>query len=204
MKNAKSLTYRSQPLLLVLVAGLFSQGCQIFSTEEAYARTPVDSVQFKTLPPSKILLTEGEGPYFDKADNLFMRLFNYIKDHDVAMTIPVEARMEKASMTFYVEGEDALRVLKDRGNVKVLNVPGRDVVSLGVRGSYTEKNFKEAKDQLVNWLSRQDRYESIGEPYAVFWNGPFMPGFMKRFEVHIPVRLMEEKDQEASVEVARK
>jgi hypothetical protein len=31
-----------------------------------------------------------------------------------------------------------------------------------------------------------------------------MPGFMKRFEVHIPVRLMEEKDQEASVEVARK
>ncbi len=27
-----------------------------------------------------------------------------------------------------------------------------------------------------------------GEPYAVYWNGPFTLWFLKQFEVHLPVR----------------
>jgi len=26
-----------------------------------------------------------------------------------------------------------------------------------------------------------------GDARGIFWNGPFMPGFFKRFEVHLPV-----------------
>ena len=28
-----------------------------------------------------------------------------------------------------------------------------------------------------------------GPHNVVFWNGPFIPGFLKRFEVHLPVRI---------------
>jgi hypothetical protein len=27
----------------------------------------------------------------------------------------------------------------------------------------------------------------VADPYAVFWNGPYVPPFMKRFEIHVPV-----------------
>ncbi len=29
---------------------------------------------------------------------------------------------------------------------------------------------------------------AAGEPFAVYWDGPFKPWFMKRAEVHVPVR----------------
>jgi hypothetical protein len=41
----------------------------------------------------------------------------------------------------------------------------------------------------MQWLERHaDQWEAAGEPYAVFWNSPFMPGFLKRSEVHQPLR----------------
>ena len=30
--------------------------------------------------------------------------------------------------------------------------------------------------------------EAAGEPYGVYWNAPYVPFFLKRFEVHVPVR----------------
>jgi len=188
MNKTKKVTFGTFTLFLAIAAGFMSYGCQAFSAEQAYEMTPVDKVEIKLLPPSKILVTTGEGEYFMKADNLFMRLFGYIKDNDVSMTVPVEARMEKASMVFYIGSKDIKKKLKDNDIVKVVSTPSREVVSLGFRGSYTEKNFVKVVKKLKSWLTSQDRYESTGIPYAVFWNGPFIPGFLKRFEVHIPVK----------------
>jgi hypothetical protein len=28
---------------------------------------------------------------------------------------------------------------------------------------------------------------AAGEAYAIYWNSPFVPGFLKRYEVHVPV-----------------
>lgn len=191
MITKKRCRFNIKTLPMALVALLLGTGCQAFSYEEAYGMTDVDLVEVKTVPPSKVLVAEGDGQYFDRANNLFMRLFNYIKDNDVAMTVPVEARVEKARMVFYVGTKDSVKNLKDNSQVKVVDKPERTVVSIGVRGSYTEKNFVEARDRLEEWLYGQDGYESTGKPYAVFWNGPFVPGFMKRFEVHIPVQRIE-------------
>ena len=41
--------------------------------------------------------------------------------------------------------------------------------------------------ELEAWLASQNAWRAAGAPYAVFWNGPFTPWFMKRFEVHVPV-----------------
>jgi len=40
----------------------------------------------------------------------------------------------------------------------------------------------------MTWLAAQPTVEAAGEPYAVYWNAPYVPPFMKRFEVHVPVR----------------
>lgn len=46
---------------------------------------------------------------------------------------------------------------------------------------------------LVQWLDKDNEYELAGEAYAVYWDGPFVLGFFKRSEVHIPIKLRETK-----------
>jgi hypothetical protein len=172
-------------LVVAIFSGVFSMGCQAY--EKAYDRTPSNKIEIKSIPSSKTLVTEKEGYYFNDANGLFMRLFNYIKSNDVAMTTPVEARMNNASMLFYVGSSDEVKALEDEKEVQVVIAPERQVASLGMKGSYTEKNFKKAEKRLKEWLQGQTEYVAKGEAYGVFWNGPFMPGFLKHFEVHIPV-----------------
>ncbi|MHC4946571.1 MAG: heme-binding protein [Planctomycetota bacterium] len=176
------------PALIALV-GFMLMSCQLLGYESAYEKTPSGEIEIKSIPQTKVLVTEEKGTYFQRSNQLFRRLFNYIKEHDVEMTIPVEARMNNAQMLFYVGSKDKSKKLEDNEAVKVKNQPSRLVASVGARGSYTENNFAEAKAKLEEWLKSQSYYKSLGEPYAVYWNGPFVPGFMKRFEVHIPVEI---------------
>ena len=74
----------------------------------------------------------------------------------------------------------------------MIEIPERTVASLGSKGSYSKANFEKAKARLLTWLESQEDLQAIGEPYAVYWHGPFTPWFMKRFEVHLPVLLQSE------------
>jgi len=159
----------------------------IYGVEEVFKRTSAGKIEVKIIPASMVMVSEGEGNYFGTRNYLFRRLFNYISENNVAMTTPVEARIENAQMKFYVGSKDKLKELKDRGNVKVVTIPQRTVVSIGIRGAYTERNFAKAKTQLEQWLGDNIGYQQAGAAYAVYWDAPFMPWFLKRSEVHIPV-----------------
>ncbi|MEY5012255.1 MAG: hypothetical protein RLZZ253_3394, partial [Verrucomicrobiota bacterium] len=37
------------------------------------------------------------------------------------------------------------------------------------------------------------------EPYAVYWNSPFVPGFLKHSEVHIPLTPASERSKSVPV-----
>jgi hypothetical protein len=95
--------------------------------------------------------------------------------------------MEPAGMIFFVGPSDRQKNLEDTEQVKVIEIPARQVASIGVRGGYSRANFDEAKGKLLEWLGEHPDYEKTGEAYAVFWNSPFVPFFLKRSEVNIPV-----------------
>ena len=63
-----------------------------------------------------------------------------------------------------------------------------EVASAGAKGSYSRENYLSTKKVLLAWLAKQADLDPAGEPYAVFWNGPFTPWFAKRYEIHQPVR----------------
>jgi effector-binding domain-containing protein len=159
-----------------------------YAFEQAFEKTEVGVIAKKIIPASRLLISSGEGNYFDRRNNLFYRLFRYISDNDVAMTSPVEAEIGKASMKFYVGNKDKEKDLSDNELVKIISVPERKVVSIGVRGAYNKKNFDEAKAKVEQWLQENQGYTIAGEAYAVFWNGPYVPWFLKRSEVHIPIQ----------------
>jgi hypothetical protein len=71
--------------------------------------------------------------------------------------------------------------------VVVLTRPERLVVSHGGRGGYSRSHFEEARAAALAWLATRPDLVADGPAYAVYWNSPFIPGFLKRYEVHIPV-----------------
>ncbi len=175
-------------LLLVSIPalGIFTSGCASYN--EAYKMTDPGVFEQKQIPKSTVLVTETQGEYFDKANPLFMRLFNYINKNEIPMTVPVEAEFsDKAAMKFYVATEMQKKNLSDQGEVKVVNMEEQTVVSYGTTGSYSKENVAEAKVKLENWLKEHPELKATGKPYAVFWNSPFHLWFMKHFEIHIPV-----------------
>jgi hypothetical protein len=158
------------------------------ATEQAFPPTAPGVAELKTLPAGVLLKSAGRGDYFKGSNDLFMPLFRYISRHDIAMTTPVEARVDDAAMYFWVAESQRAKVAGNEGAVEVQSFPERRVASLGARGSYSRENFEKTRAQLATGLARQATVEAAGEPYAVFWHGPFTPWFAKRYEVHVPVR----------------
>jgi effector-binding domain-containing protein len=155
------------------------------ATEKAFPETPIGEIQVRELPAGRWLSTSMEGEYFDESGNLFRNLFKYIKERDISMTVPVEGGIESAEMRFYAgAGTESLEHSDD---VRVMDIPARRVVSIGGKGAYTRKNIDSALARIEEWLGRHE-WTAVGAPYAVYWNGPFTPWFLKRFEVHIPVK----------------
>lgn len=158
------------------------------SALEAFPPTPVDSCELKTLPAGQLLKSASGGNYFDRANNLFGPLFRYISKHEIAMTTPVEARVDDAAMFFWVAPSEQGKLGGNEAGVEVIAIPERRVASRGGRGGYSRENFEASRTALLAWLGTQTEVEAAGSAYAVYWNAPYVPFFMKRYEVHIPVR----------------
>ena len=155
--------------------------------ERAFEKTPVGRIEIKSLPAARLLAAHSQGNYFDNNNGLFRPLFRYIQDNDIAMTTPVEAEIAPGVMYFYLGADAAERQLDDTDRVQVTHLPERSVLSIGLRGSYSAANFKQANAQLLDWLAQQDEWVATAPARAIYWNGPFVPGIFKRAEVHIPV-----------------
>ena len=166
---------------------LIAQGPGLMAYEQAFDPTRAGVTEIKELPAGRLLECKGDRSYFDSSNQLFRPLFNYIKKNEIAMTTPVEARMDPGAMYFWVSDDQADRATRSSGDVRVLDVPKRTVVARGGRGSYSRQNFEEVKASLLKWLEGRSDLQMIGEPFAVYWNGPFTPWFMKRFEVQVEV-----------------
>lgn len=157
------------------------------ATEQAFPPSPVGVPELKTLPAGVLLKAAGKGIYFDGANGLFRPLFRYISQHEIAMTTPVEAQIDSAAMYFWVAESQRTKVAGSQAGVEVVELPERHVASLGARGSYSAGNFAQTRDALMAWLKERKDVTAAGPAYAVYWNGPFTLGFLKRYEVHVPV-----------------
>jgi effector-binding domain-containing protein len=174
-------------LAFVAVGGLF--GFNAMAYEAAYPMTAAGVCEIKTLPAGVLLEAKSEGEYFRENNGLFRRLFEAIQKNQVPMTTPVEAGVRPGTMVFYLDPKSAKRTdLVLQGGVRRREVEERLVASIGIRGGYSKESFEENSKKLTDWVRSQPGWKVTGEPYAVYWNSPFMIWFLKRSEVHLPVR----------------
>jgi hypothetical protein len=155
--------------------------------DKAYEPTAPGVFEIKTLPAVRAMTTGRPGPYFGGENGLFRNLFRYIQANEVSMTTPVETETETAVMRFFA-GPDAPAALPSTNGVAVEILAERVVASAGARGSYSQENVAATTRELRAWLARQTKWVEDGPPRAAYWNGPFLPGFLKKYEVHIPVK----------------
>ena len=173
--------------VLLLLLGFLSAG-PAWAYEAAYPMTAAGFCEIKKLPAGTVLRTSSRGAYFDENNGLFMRLFQTINQNKVPMTVPVEAKMKPGTMVFYLDRASAKRKdLQLPAGVSRQALPSRTVASIGIRGGYTQESYEKNLAKLRAWLKTQAKWRAVGEPYAVYWNGPFTLPPFKRSEIHLPV-----------------
>ena len=156
--------------------------------ESMHEKTPVGEIKVIRLPERVALEAQTEDSYFSENNGMFRTLFRYINQNEVAMTTPVEADIQPGKMRFFVGAKDLSKILQSSEKVKVRTLPPILVAAIGVRGGYSEKRFLDNQQKLDQWLAKNSKYQRVGEAYGVYWHGPFVPGPLKRSEVHLPIR----------------
>jgi hypothetical protein len=172
------------------------------SAGPAFPSTAPGVTELKTLPAGLLVRSEVKGDYFAKSGELFRPLFRYIQRKDIPMTTPVESHPgDTSAMLFWIAATEQPKARGDLQptasaapeGVVVLQRPAQLVASRGGRGGYSREHFEQAREALLAWLAARPDLKVAGEAYGVYWNSPFVPPFLKRYEVHIPVSLTTER-----------
>ena len=151
-----------------------------------------------------------EAAFDDAGNEGFRRLFAYISGQnrkkaaismtapvsqkedyeEIAMTAPVNQQREagKWRVTFMMPSEYTLETLPEPldDRVELREVEGKLVAALKYSGTWSKKRFEKKKERLES-LIQERGLSPVGEPVFARYNPPFMPWFLRRNEVLIPV-----------------
>lgn len=166
--------------------------------------------ELRQYPPHIVAETMVEGA-FDEVGNMgFRRLADYINGENrskqsIAMTAPVrqEAQAEKIAMTapvgqaksadswritFVMPSKYSLDTLPEPidSRVTIEQEPSRQVAAVRYSGTWSRKNYEENRARLLAWIEERG-FKQTAEPVWARYNPPFMPWFLRRNEILIPV-----------------
>ena len=166
--------------------------------------------ELRQYEPHIVAETTVDGDFDEVGNEGFRRLFDYIsgknrKRQSISMTAPVsqEAESEKIPMTapvnqvrigekyritFLMPAKYTMETLPEPldNRVKLKEVPGELIAALRYSGTWSRDHYEEKRIRLQGLL-REKGLEPAGEPIFARYNPPFMPWFLRRNEVLIPV-----------------
>lgn len=108
---------------------------------------------------------------------------------EIKMTSPVFSEFSNVGyMAFVMPSEFTLETTPTPldNRVKVEELPARTIAVLRFSGSWSEDNFEVKTRELLDELS-QARIKTKGTVFAMLYNPPFIPSFLRRNEVAIEI-----------------
>ena len=169
-----------------------------------------DSFEIRQYETRIVAETYVDGNLDDAGSDGFRRLYAYIsgenkKKESISMTAPVgqEAGSEKIAMTapvsqekkgdrwritFLMPAEYTLEMLPDPidERIKLAEEPGRLIAAVKYSGTWSEEGYEKNKALLEEYLRRRGLTKAGAAVWARY-DPPFMPWFLRRNEVLIPV-----------------
>ncbi len=113
-----------------------------------------------------------------------------VKSEKIAMTAPVkqEKKGEKWRITFLMPAEYTLETLPepDDARVKLAQEPGRMMAAVKYSGTWSKEGYEENRALLEEYIQKRGLTKA-GDPVWARYDPPFMPWFLRRNEVLIPV-----------------
>ena len=169
-----------------------------------------EDFEIRQYDPQIVAETFVEGNLEEVGNEGFRRLYAYIsgentKKQSISMTAPVgqETRSEKIAMTapvkqekkdnqwritFLMPAEYTLETLPEPNDnkVKLKADPGRLMAAVRYSGTWSEDGYEENKALLEDYIQKRGLVKA-GEPVWARYDPPFMPWFLRRNEVLIPI-----------------
>ena len=166
--------------------------------------------ELRQYPPHIVAETTVEGAFDQVGNEGFRRLADYINGENrskqsIAMTAPVsqEAQPEKIAMTapvsqeksgdrwritFVMPAKYALDTLPEPvdSRIEIKQEPGRLIAAVRYSGTWSHKRYEENKERLLTWIVERG-FKQTAEPVWARYDPPFMPWFLRRNEILIPV-----------------
>ncbi len=199
---------------ILAIAGIIMGGSHAMATEEAPFTEMKKSgnLELRKYPAYIVAETYVEGDFEKVGNEGFRRLANYIggqnqKRASIAMTAPVsqEAEGEKIAMTAPVSQEQIGNLWRitfvmpskytldtlprpDDERVTLMEEPSRLMAVIRYSGTWRRKRYDDHEAKLIDWIEREG-WKRVGEPVWARYNPPFMPWFLRRNEILIPVEV---------------
>ena len=169
-----------------------------------------DDFEIRQYESQIVAETYVEGELEAVGDEGFRRLYGYIsgdnqKKQSISMTAPVgqESNSEKIAMTapvgqekkdnrwritFLMPAEYTLETLPQPtdSRVKLVRDPGRLMAAIRYSGTWSEAGYEENKALLEEFIEKRGLTKA-GDPVWARYDPPFMPWFLRRNEVLIPI-----------------
>lgn len=169
-----------------------------------------DNLQIRDYGPYLVAETFVEDEFSDAGNEGFRRLFRYITGAnqaraEISMTAPVTQRSEglKIAMTapvaqtsagdghwisFVVPSSFTIDTVPQPTDprVRVSEVPAQRMAVLRYSGFWSESRYQKEESRLREFM-RQRNLIAGGEPQFARYDPPYMPPFMRRNEIMIPV-----------------
>lgn len=166
--------------------------------------------EIRDYAPHIIAETVVQGNIKDAGDIAFKKLFGYISGDNrsrdkVSMTAPVSQKPEgeKIEMTapvaqqrdkeswvvsFMMPSTYTIKTLPEPedNEITLRQVPARRMAAIRYSGFWSEEGYLRHKAELESWINKMG-LTIVGVPIWARYNPPFMPWFLRRNEVLIPI-----------------
>lgn len=205
------MSHLQRAVLAVVLAALLG-GCSAIATEEAAYTVVLNEEPFelRRYEPHILAETTVDADFEDAGSEAFGRLFKYISGNnsarqDVAMTAPVgqASASQKLDMTspvgqqraggrwavsFMMPASFTLETLPEPNDPAVMlrRVPARHMAAVRYSGFWSEKAYRRYQTRLDAWIEKRG-FSPVGAPIWARYNPPFMPWFLRRNEILVPV-----------------
>lgn len=192
---------------LIMISGVY---CAMAIEEAPYETIKKDgSFEIRDYDSYLVAETFVEGDFEDAGSNAFQRLFRYISgdnraQSEIKMTAPVaQASGEKIKMTapvgqeksgdqwvvsFLMPASYTMETLPvpDDPEVTLRKVPARRMAAVRYSGFWSKRNYNKNRLKLEGWIQKEG-LSVTGSPIWARYNAPYVPWFMRRNEILIPI-----------------
>jgi hypothetical protein len=200
--------------LISLAAAVLSVGAPVMAIEKPTYSVVQSEGEFELRQYASHIVAETyvEGDFEEVGSKGFRRLADYIggknkKKASISMTAPVNQRpeSEKIEMTAPVTQEPSNQrwritfLMPSVYTMETLPTPDDDrivlrrekpkiVAAIRYSGTWSKERYEVHERKLNDWIDRNG-WEVIGAPVWARYNPPFMPWFLRRNEILMPVRI---------------